>query len=77
MESLHGRLRNELRKAELFDMLWEANMLIEHGRRDYNTRWPHSNRGCRLPSPDAFACPAGSTFLRALRPRVGLEALVL
>ena len=76
VESLHGKLRDELLNAELFDTLWEAKVLVEQWRREYNTLRPHSSLGYRPPAPEALAWPAGSEpLLGALHPRASLAEL--
>ena len=42
MESFNGKLRDELLNVEVFDTLWEAKVLAERWRREYNQRRPHS-----------------------------------
>lgn len=63
VESFHGRLRDELLNAELFDTLWEAQVLIEQWRRDYNTIRPHSSLGYLPPAPEAFVGSLGIPLL--------------
>ena len=63
VESFHGRLRDELLNAELFDTLWEAQVLIEQWRRDYNTIRPHSSLGYRPPAPVAYVGSLGIPLL--------------
>lgn len=55
IESFHGKLRDELLHGEIFDTLWEAKVLIERWRKDYNTHRPHSALGYRPPAPEAIA----------------------
>ncbi len=50
VESFHGKLRDELLNAELFDTLWEARVLLEQWRREYNAVRPHSALGYRPPA---------------------------
>lgn len=57
VESFHGKLRDELLVGELFDTLWEAQVLIERWRRHYNEERPHSALGYRAPAPEAFVPP--------------------
>jgi transposase InsO family protein len=64
VESFHGRLRDELLNAELFDTLWEAQVLIEQWRRDYNTIRPHSSLGYRPPAPVAYVGSLGIPLLQ-------------
>jgi len=43
IESFNGRLRDELLNGELFDNLFEARVVIEDWRIDYNMHRPHSS----------------------------------
>ena len=43
IESFNGKLRDELLNREIFDTLWEAQVLIERWRMEYNTVRPHSS----------------------------------
>ena len=54
IESFNGKLRDELLNLEIFDTLYEAQVLIERWRMEYNTRRPHSSLGYRPPTPEAF-----------------------
>jgi len=61
IESFNGKLRDELLEREIFDTLWEAKILIERWRIEYNTRRPHSSLGYRPPAPEAIEpLPPGS-----------------
>ena len=51
-ESFNGRLRDELLNGEIFYTLKEAQVVIEHWRKHYNTRRPHSALGYRPPAPE-------------------------
>jgi transposase InsO family protein len=42
IESFNGRLRDELLNGQLFETLFEAKVLIEDSRIDYNNNRPHS-----------------------------------
>ncbi len=53
VESLNGRLRDELLNQELFFTLLEAQVLAEDWRTDHNKNHPHSALG--MLSPDDFA----------------------
>ena len=53
VESFNGRLRDELLNVEIFDTLWEAKVLAERWRREYNQRRPHSALAYRPPVPEA------------------------
>ena len=54
VESLNGRFRDEFLNGELFYTLWEAKVLIERWRREYNTFRPHSSLNYRPPAPEAI-----------------------
>ncbi len=65
VESLIGKLRDELLDREIFDTLLEAKVLVERWRRHYNHVRPHSALGYRPPAPEAIEpLPAGSGPLR-------------
>jgi putative transposase len=57
VESFNGKLRDELLNGELFYTLKEAQILIEHWRREYNHLRPHSALGGRPPAPETIAWP--------------------
>ena len=46
------QLRDEQLRAEVFNSLREAQVLIEQWRRHYNTARPHSSLGYRPPAPE-------------------------
>ncbi len=50
--SFHGKLRDELLRAEVFNTLREAQGLIEPWKRHHNTARPHSALGYRPPAPE-------------------------
>lgn len=54
IESFNGKLRNELLNREIFDTLYESQVLIERWRVNYNTIRPHSSLGYRPPAPEAM-----------------------
>jgi transposase InsO family protein len=54
IESFNGKLRDELLNLEIFDTLYEAKVLIERWRREYNTERPHSALGYRPPAPESM-----------------------
>ena len=58
VESLIGKLRDELLDREIFDTLMEAKVLVEQWRCHYNRVRPHSALGYRPPAPEAIQ-PAG------------------
>ena len=53
VESFNGKLRDELLNVEVFDTLWEAKVLAERWRREYNQKRPHSSLHDQ--TPEAFA----------------------
>ena len=57
IESFNGKLRDELLNGELFYTLKEAEILIEHWRREYNHLRPHSSLGGRPPAPETIVWP--------------------
>ena len=57
VESFNGKLRDELLNGELFYSLKEAQILIEHWRREYNHLRPHSSLGGRPPAPETIVWP--------------------
>jgi transposase InsO family protein len=75
IESFNGKLRDELLEREVFDTVWEAQVLVERWRHEYNTVRPHSALGYRPPAPEAIAWPSGYELLAALRPPSRLAAL--
>jgi len=65
VESFNGKLRDELLNRELFYTLFEAKVLIDRWRWEYNTIRPHSSLGYRAPAPEAWtAFPPPSAPLR-------------
>ncbi len=54
IESFNGKMRDELLNRELFYTLLEAQVLIEHWRKEYNHHRPHSALGYRPPVPQAW-----------------------
>jgi putative transposase len=54
IESFNGKLRDELLNREVFDTLFEAKVLVERWRREYNHIRPHSSLGYRPPAPEAI-----------------------
>jgi len=54
IESFNGKLRDELLNREVFTTLWEAKVLIENWRQEYNRVRPHSSLGYRPPAPEAI-----------------------
>ncbi len=54
VESFNGKLRNELLNIEIFDTLFEAKVLTENWRREYNQIRPHSSLGYQPPTPETI-----------------------
>jgi len=52
IESFNGKLRDELLNREIFDTLFEAKVLVERWRREYNHIRPHSSLGYKPPTPE-------------------------
>jgi len=55
IESFNGKLRDEFLNGEIFMTLFEAKVLLENWRRDYNRIRPHSALGYKPPAPEAIA----------------------
>jgi putative transposase len=53
IESFNGKLRDELLDREIFDTLYEAKVLVERWKREYNTVRLHSSLGYQPPAPAA------------------------
>jgi transposase InsO family protein len=75
VESFHGKLRDELLNGELFDTLWEVQVLLEQWRREYNAIRPHSSLGYRPPAPETWSWPVMKAKIGALRTAPVLEKL--
>ncbi len=54
IESFNGKLRDELLNREIFETLFEAKVLVERWRVEYNTLRPHSSLNYRPPAPEAI-----------------------
>ena len=54
VESLIGKMRDELLNRELFDTLAEAKVVVEQWRHEYNRIRPHSALGYRPPAPETI-----------------------
>jgi putative transposase len=63
IESFNGKLRNELLNMEIFNTLFEAQVLIEYWRKEYNQTRPLRALGYRPPAPEAIMLGFGSTSL--------------
>jgi len=54
IESFNGKLRDELLNREIFTTLFEAKVLIEQWRQEYNHIRPHSSLGYQPPAPETI-----------------------
>ena len=64
-ESFNGKFRDELLNGEIFETLFEAKVLIERWRKEYNTLRPHSALGYLPPAPETIeAIPTVSATLQ-------------
>jgi putative transposase len=70
VESLNGKLRDELPNGDIFYTVAEARVLIERWREHYNRVRPHSALGYRPPAPEAIAAGPPSASLRAVQQRL-------
>lgn len=59
IESFNGKLRDELLNREIFTTLFEAKVLIENWRQEYNCIRPHSALGYKPPTPMAIMSNLG------------------
>lgn len=53
IESFNGKMRDELLNLEMFDTIFEAQVLVETWRVEYNRVRPHSSLGYKPPAPQA------------------------
>ena len=67
IESFNGKLRDELLNLGILTTLFEAQVLIENWRKDYNQIRPHSALGYRLPAPETIPPGYGSTSLSVVQ----------
>ena len=54
IESLNGKMRDEMLNREVFDTIVEAKVLVERWRVEYNQIRPHSSLGYRPPAPEVI-----------------------
>ncbi|MBU1148443.1 MAG: IS3 family transposase [Candidatus Omnitrophica bacterium] len=54
IESFNGKFRDELLNLEIFDTLYEAKVLVERWKWEYNTIRPHSSLGYQPPAPETI-----------------------
>ena len=60
-ESFNGKFRYDLLDGEIFDTLWEARVIVERWRREYNTRRPHSSLKQLPTAPEAWVLEPKTT----------------
>lgn len=67
VESFHDKLRDGCLNREVFGNLWEAKVLVEEWRREYNEKRPHSSLGYKTPGEYArqFKSTQSSGSLRS------------
>ena len=74
VESFNGKLRDERLEREAPNKLFEARVIIDRWRRQYNTVRPHGFLGFRSPAPGARQ-PGAVASVTPQRPhRAGLSA---
>ena len=66
IESLNGRMRDELLNESLFIDLDQARRLFGAWIADYNTTRPHSSLGYKTPAAYAITAPKGVTSVETL-----------
>lgn len=66
IESFNGKMRDELLNGEIFDTIYEARVITEIWRKEYNQTRPHSSLNDRPPAPEA-TLPAQSDQLNMSR----------
>lgn len=54
IESFNGKFRDELLDREIFDTVFEARVLVDRWKIEYNTVRPHSSLNYRPPAPEAI-----------------------
>ena len=57
-ESFNGKMRDEFLNRELFDTIFEVEVLTKLWVREYNTVRPHSSLGYKPPAPQAILTAA-------------------
>jgi len=53
-ESFNSKMRDEFLNGEIFDTMWEVEVLTKEWVREYNTKRPHSSIGYRPPAPQVI-----------------------
>ncbi len=75
VEQIAHKLCDKLLNLEIFDTLFEAKVLVEGWRREYNTLRSHSPLGYRPPAPEAIEPlpqSSGATPLHSTAGNAGL-----
>lgn len=62
LESFNGKMRDELLNGEIFDTIYQARVITELWRKEYNQTMPHSSLNYRPPAPEV-TLPAQSNQL--------------
>jgi transposase InsO family protein len=57
-ESFNGKMRDEFLNRELFDTMFEVEVLTKLWVQEYNTLRPHSSLGYKPPAPQAILTAA-------------------
>lgn len=75
-------MRDELLNCEIFDTMFEAKIIIEQWRHEYNTIRPHSSLGYRPPAPvvkvpKEYLCCKNSLSVRSITGGGSIKALSL
>ena len=73
MDSLNGKLCDELLNGGIFYTVAKSRVLIERWREHYNQVRPHSALGYRPPAPEAIAAGPPSASLRAVQQRLPIR----
>ena len=54
IESFNRKMRDKLLNGEIFDTIFEARVITEQWRKEYNQKRPHSSLNYRPPAPEAI-----------------------
>ncbi len=54
MRSFNGKLQDELFNRKIFETLFEAKVLVERWKTEYNTVRPHSSLNYQPPAPEVI-----------------------
>ena len=75
VEQIIHKLRDELLNLEIFDTLFEARVLVEGWRREYNTLRPYSSPGYIPPAHEAIEPLPQSSGATSLHSEAGNAGL--